>query len=256
MPLRAFQVADAVAGDVPITPHVAALRTARSAGNPLFLAELVAEYHPRGLRLDEVAGGFVFRTSPVFAPFVREQVAKKPVKMSRAQIETLAIVAYRQPVTRPEVDEVRGVDSGAVLKSLLEREMVRIIGKKDEPGRPMLYGTTQTFLQVFSLKSLRDLPTLRDVGVVEVGAVDVTEQHPALRSDTGERWCEVRDGVAEPSAVAEVAAQRRNDRSGAGGLAVQLGLLREEAAHMLGLDSRDVDGTASEALRQQPPGDA
>ncbi len=126
------------------------------------LAELVAEYQPRGLRLDEVAGGFVFRTSPVFAPFVREQVAKKPVKMSRAQIETLAIVAYRQPITRPEIDDVRGVDSGAVLKSLLEREMVRILGKKDEPGRPMLYGTTGAFLEHFGLKALGDLPTLRE----------------------------------------------------------------------------------------------
>jgi segregation and condensation protein B len=126
------------------------------------LAELVADYHPRGLRLDEVAGGFVFRTSPVFAPFVREQVAKKPVKMSRAQIETIAIVAYRQPVTRPEIDDVRGVDSGAVLKSLLERELVRILGKKDEPGRPMLYGTTPVFLELFGLKALGDLPTLRE----------------------------------------------------------------------------------------------
>jgi segregation and condensation protein B len=126
------------------------------------LAELVADYHPRGLRLDEVAGGFVFRTSPVFAPFVREQVAKKPVKMSRAQIETLAIVAYRQPITRPEIDDVRGVDSGAVLKSLLERELLRILGKKDEPGRPMLYGTTPVFLELFGLKALGDLPTLRE----------------------------------------------------------------------------------------------
>ncbi|APR81997.1 Segregation and condensation protein B [Minicystis rosea] len=126
------------------------------------LAELVEEYYPRGFRLDEVAGGFVFRTSPLFAPFVREQVAKKPVKMTRAQIETLAIVAYRQPITRPEIDEVRGVDSGAVLKSLLERELVRILGKKDEPGRPMLYGTTGSFLEFFGLKALGDLPTLRE----------------------------------------------------------------------------------------------
>src|SRR5262249_16239625 len=128
----------------------------------LLLAELVADYHHRGFRLDEVAGGFVFRTSPAFAPFVREQAAKKPVKMSRAQLETLAIVAYRQPITRPEIDEVRGVDSGAVLKSLLERELVRILGKKDEPGRPMLYGTTAEFLEFFGLSKLADLPTLRE----------------------------------------------------------------------------------------------
>ena len=114
------------------------------------------------MRLDEVANGFMFRTSPVFAPFVREQVAKKPVRMSRAQLETLAIVAYRQPITRPEIDDVRGVDSGAVLKSLLDRDLVRIIGKKDEPGRPMLYGTTPAFLEFFGLKALGDLPTLRE----------------------------------------------------------------------------------------------
>ncbi|WP_437613262.1 SMC-Scp complex subunit ScpB [Sorangium sp. So ce834] len=126
------------------------------------LAELVAEYDGRGFRLDEVAGGYVFRTSPAFAPFVREVTDQKPVKMSRAQTETLAIVAYRQPITRPEIDEIRGVDSGAALKSLLERDLVRILGKKDEPGRPMLYGTTAQFLEFFGLKALGELPTLRE----------------------------------------------------------------------------------------------
>jgi segregation and condensation protein B len=128
----------------------------------ILLAELVDEFKHRGFRLDEIAGGFVFRTSPAYAPFVREQVAKKPVRMTRAQIETLAIVAYRQPVTRPEVDDVRGVDSGATLKTLLERDLVRILGKKDEPGRPMIYGTTNVFLNFFGLKALGDLPTLRE----------------------------------------------------------------------------------------------
>ncbi|EYF01703.1 Segregation and condensation protein B [Chondromyces apiculatus DSM 436] len=126
------------------------------------LAELLADYEGRGFRLDEVAGGFVFRTSPAFAPFVREMTDQKPVRMSRAQLETLAIVAYRQPVTRPEVDEVRGVDSGAALKSLLERNLVRILGKKDEPGRPMIYGTTPQFLEFFGLRALNELPTLRE----------------------------------------------------------------------------------------------
>ena len=126
------------------------------------LAELALEYRGRGFRLEEVAGGYIFRTSPAFAPFVREQVAKKPIRMSRAQVETLAIVAYRQPITRPEVDDVRGVDSGAVLKSLLERDFVRILGKKDEPGRPILYGTTGDFLEFFGLRTLSDLPTLRE----------------------------------------------------------------------------------------------
>jgi segregation and condensation protein B len=126
------------------------------------LGELRGEYAPRGIVLDEVAGGWLFRTSAQYAPFVRELAGGRPVKLSRAQVETLAIAAYRQPITRPEIDEIRGVDSGATLKLLLERDLVRILGKKDEPGRPLLYGTTTHFLEFFNMKSLRDLPTLRE----------------------------------------------------------------------------------------------
>jgi len=112
--------------------------------------------------LDEIAGGWLFRTSAQYAPFVRELSAERPVRLTRAQVETLAIAAYRQPVTRPEIDDIRGVDSGATLKLLLERDLVRILGKKDEPGRPLLYGTTTGFLQFFGLKSLKELPTLKE----------------------------------------------------------------------------------------------
>ena len=126
------------------------------------LEELKGEYAPRGMQLDEVAGGWIFRTNPAYAPFVRDLSKQKPVKLSRAQIETLSILAYRQPITRPEIDDIRGVDCGPVLKLLLERDLVRILGKKDEPGRPILYGTTTQFLEFFGLKSLKDLPTLRE----------------------------------------------------------------------------------------------
>jgi segregation and condensation protein B len=114
------------------------------------------------MQLDEVAGGWIFRTNASYAPFVRDLTKQRPVKLTRAQIETLAILAYRQPITRPELDDVRGVDCGPVLKLLLERDLVRILGKKDEPGRPILYGTTTQFLEFFGMKSLRDLPTLRE----------------------------------------------------------------------------------------------
>jgi len=126
------------------------------------LAELRAVYAERGMVLSEIAGGWLFRTAAQFAPFVRELSAERPVRLTRAQVETLAIVAYRQPVTRPEIDDIRGVDSGATLKLLLERDLVRILGKKDEPGRPLLYGTTTQFLEFFGLKSLKDLPTLKE----------------------------------------------------------------------------------------------
>ena len=126
------------------------------------LDELRAEYTHRGIRIEEIADGYAFRTHPSIAEYVRAFLEQRPVKLSRAQLETLAIVAYRQPITRPEVDDIRGVDCGPVLKGLLERELVRILGKKDEPGRPMLYGTTPAFLELFGLKSLQELPTLRE----------------------------------------------------------------------------------------------
>ncbi len=126
------------------------------------IEEIQREHAERGMRLEEVAGGYAFRSNPLYAERLRQYLSLRPTRLSRAQLETLAIVAYRQPITRPEIDDVRGVDSGPVLKGLLERDLVRIIGKKDEPGRPMLYGTTPSFLEAFSLKSLRDLPTLRE----------------------------------------------------------------------------------------------
>jgi segregation and condensation protein B len=126
------------------------------------LADLKQIYASRGIVLDELAGGWLFRTSVQYAPFVRELASERPVRLTRAQVETLAIAAYRQPITRPEIDDIRGVDSGATLKLLLERDLVRILGKKDEPGRPLLYGTTTAFLELFGLKSLKDLPTLKE----------------------------------------------------------------------------------------------
>ena len=128
----------------------------------LALKHLMAVTRERGVVLAQVAGGFQYRTHPDNAVWVQKMLQAKPARLSRTQIETLAIVAYRQPITRPEIDDVRGVDSGAVLKTLLERELIQIVGRKEEPGRPLLYGTTVRFLEFFNLRSLRDLPTLRD----------------------------------------------------------------------------------------------
>ncbi len=115
-----------------------------------------------GIVLHEVAGGWQLRTSPINTSFARRFLRVKPQRLTRAALETLAIVAYRQPVTRPEIEDVRGVDSGAVLKALLERRLIKILGKKEEPGRPILYGTTREFLEFFALKDLASLPTLRE----------------------------------------------------------------------------------------------
>jgi segregation and condensation protein B len=140
----------------------------------------------------QVAGGWHLRTNPENVAWVSRILAGKPPRLSRAMLETLAIVAYRQPITRPEIDEIRGVDCGPVLKTLLERNLVRMIGKKEEVGRPILYGTTPEFLRTFSLRDLTELPTLREfhelgeaekakVEAVAAAAAPAAEAPPAPR---------------------------------------------------------------------------
>lgn len=126
------------------------------------LAKIAVDYADRGIVLSSVSGGYQFRTRSQFSSWVQQLIAGRPVRLSRAQLETLAIVAYRQPITRPEIDEIRGVDSGGTLKVLLDRQLIRALGKKEEVGRPVLYGTTKEFLDFFSLGDLRELPTLRE----------------------------------------------------------------------------------------------
>jgi segregation and condensation protein B len=189
------------------------------------LADLKAEYQPRGIQLDEVAGGWLFRTSPGYAPFVRDLTKQKPVRLSRAQLETLAILAYRQPVTRPEVDDIRGVDSGPVLKLLLERDLVRILGKKDEPGRPMIYGTTTAFLELFGLKSLKDLPTLREFTELNEDSLRVAERelgevldraHPEAAPATEAAPEASADGEEQATTPEEAAAAHEGEGEGEG----------------------------------------
>ena len=118
---------------------------------------------PLGLMLGKAAGGFRILTQVEFAPLVGLLYPTKKVRFSPAAMETLAIIAYRQPCTRSDVESVRGVDCGGMLRNLLERSLIRIIGQKDEPGRPLIYATTEEFLKVFSLDSLNELPPLRQI---------------------------------------------------------------------------------------------
>ena len=117
---------------------------------------------PRGFFLQEVGGGYQLRTRPEYADYLRRLGRSRPFRFSRPALETLAIIAYRQPITRAEIEYLRGVDSGSVIKTLLEKHLVRILGKKDVPGKPMIYGTSQQFLELFGLPDLTALPTLRE----------------------------------------------------------------------------------------------
>lgn len=128
----------------------------------LRLLEAEYESQSRGFFLQEVAGGYQLRTRPEFADYLRRLGRTRPFKFSRPALETLAIVAYRQPVTRTEIEYLRGVDSGSVLKTLLDKHLVRILGKKDVPGKPAIYGTTREFLELFGLVDLTALPTLKE----------------------------------------------------------------------------------------------
>ncbi|MCH7708430.1 MAG: SMC-Scp complex subunit ScpB [Myxococcales bacterium] len=129
------------------------------------VAELNADYiaQHRSFEICEVAGGYRVRTLAEFAPYLQQTQKTRPLRLSQAALETLAIVAYRQPVTRYEVETIRGVDAGAVVRGLIERKLVRIAGHREVPGRPMLYATTRRFLEVFELNKLEELPTLRDL---------------------------------------------------------------------------------------------
>lgn len=117
----------------------------------------------KGVELVEIAGGYQFRTKTRWAEWINRLKKAKTVKLSRSALETLAIIAYRQPIIRPAIEEMRGVDSGWVVRTLLEKGLVKMMGRKDLPGRPMIYGTTRSFLELFGLNTLADLPTLKEV---------------------------------------------------------------------------------------------
>ena len=170
------------------------------------LVELAArtERERRGVRLLEVAGGYQFRTAPAHAEWVRRLFQQKPWRLTRATLETLAIVAYKQPITRAEIEAIRGVDADSALATLLSRKLAKIMGRKDVIGRPLLYGTTRQFLEVFGLKDLAGLPALGEIAAampdgVGPGAAGAGEE-------TEETWSgDESASEAEGNAPAEVA---------------------------------------------------
>ena len=158
-PIKAERMAEAL--DVPLTDIKEAIEA----------LEVDYAERPRGFFLQEVAGGYQLRTRPEYADYLRKLGRSRPFRFSRPALESLAIVAYRQPVTRSEIEYLRGVDSGSVLKTLLEKHLVRILGKKDVPGKPMIYGTTREFLELFGLPDLSSLPTLSEFSELAPDAV-------------------------------------------------------------------------------------
>jgi segregation and condensation protein B len=129
------------------------------------LSALSDEYETRkgGFYLHEVAGGYQIRTRPEYTKWIKRLIRIKPVRISKAALETLAIIAYKQPIIRSDIEYIRGVDCGGILRVLLERKLIRILGRKEIPGRPLIYATTRQFLEIFDLKDLKDLPTTEEI---------------------------------------------------------------------------------------------
>ncbi len=141
------------------------------------LGELSEEYEARkgGFYLNEVAGGYQLRSRPEYTEWIKRLLQPKPPRMSKAALETLAIIAYKQPIIRSDIEHIRGVDSGGILRMLLERKLVRILGRKKIPGRPLIYATTKLFLEIFDLKDLKDLPTPKEIEELESTSIEQDE---------------------------------------------------------------------------------
>ena len=165
------------------------------------VAALQEDYDARGVELVQVASGYRIQVRQAMEPWVSRLTEEKPARYSRALLETLALIAYRQPITRGEIEDIRGVSvSSSIVKTLQEREWVRIVGHRDVPGRPAMYGTTRQFLDYFNLKGLDDLPTLMELRDIDTINAELELALPGEGSETPEEQAEtVSDLVASAS---------------------------------------------------------
>ena len=140
------------------------------------LQALKHDYQMRAIELKQVASGYRFQIRDTYSPWLAKLLVEKPAKYSRALLETLAIIAYRQPVTRGDIEDIRGVSvSSVMMQTLLERDWIKIVGQKEVPGRPNLYGTTPQFLDYFNLQTLNQLPTLQTISELDITNDNVTQ---------------------------------------------------------------------------------
>ncbi|KPA18477.1 chromosome segregation and condensation protein ScpB [Candidatus Magnetomorum sp. HK-1] len=171
--------------------------------------ELTQEYNERvgSFYLSNVAGGIQLRSRPVYKEWIKRFIRSRPIRLSRAALEALAIVAYKQPVTRSEVDKIRGVDSGAIMRSLVDNKLIRIIGRKEVPGRPMLYTTSKRFLEVFDLNDLKDLPAPDDLEINDDDQAKLAEKFDIqvpTESDGASNAPSETENVSETTATPEM----------------------------------------------------
>jgi segregation and condensation protein B len=162
--------------------------------------ELAEEYSDRSIELKQVASGYRIQVREAYSEWVTRLWSERPSRYSRALLETMALMAYRQPITRGEIEEIRGVSvSSNIIKTLLERDWIKVVGYRDVPGKPAMYGTTRVFLDYFNLKSLDDLPTLAELRDIDSINVELDLEIPGV-SEAKKSSEEVADGDTELSA--------------------------------------------------------
>ncbi len=151
------------------------------------LLDLIQEYEERngGFYLRHVAGAYQFRSRPEYRDYITKLVQANPLRLSKAALETLAIIAYKQPAIRSDIEHIRGVDCGGIIRTLMEHKLIRVLGRKDIPGRPLIYSTTKRFLELFDLSSLRDLPTLKEIEAFEKEPMETSDLIPKEISESG-----------------------------------------------------------------------
>jgi segregation and condensation protein B len=185
------------------------------------LRELETEYETMGrsFTLREVAGGHQFRTNNDYAPYILKLFKSSPSRLSKAALETLAIIAYKQPILRQEIERLRGVEAGGILRTLLEKELIKVVGRKNLPGKPLIYGTTRRFLEVFDLRDLDSLPKLREIKALgpsdEPEPIRAEDEESQVEGETGyerEEIQETRKEALEEGPGAPEVAEGTDDR--------------------------------------------
>ena len=169
------------------------------------LQALVVDYQNRGggFYLSEVAGGWQLRTRPEYHAYIKRLLQPSPQRLSRATLETLSIIAYKQPIIRADIEHIRGVDCGGVLRQLLERKLIRVLGRKEIPGRPLIYATTKTFLELFDLKDLTELPSPVEIEQMTAMAPRGDPEDPGSLTAQPLLPVENEDGFSGPPETAE-----------------------------------------------------
>ncbi len=206
----------------------------------------------RGFMLINVAHGFQFRTRPELSIYLKAMSKVTSTRLSQPALETLAMVAYRQPITRAEIDEIRGVDSGGVLKTLMDRDLVKIVGRKEEAGKPLLYGSTQTFLEVFNLRGLQDLPTLKDLRQIEE---DIRLEAQAQQGESipvSEDFFEEPSGQAIPSLADQIQNLEKEEREAFAELDERLKSLESVEKQVIDTFQQSTPQTSEEIKTEDP----